>query len=204
MDTLKCSRNSEAYHRQTLYTYAAEHAHYYTIQDESLRHRLLDLRTEQQSYHGFPASNILHMDHLLARKLIEVRYCLDLKPLCARRLVKWRDESLMLSGCFDGLENGRAGGIVWIHIPYTAEKHNTIAALGWSEFLDRQTRMYIEHLMLISGSHDAMLTMSDGTFARTLSHEYETGTADRFALLDHYVAFERELKALQISKWHNQ
>ncbi len=201
MELLNCGRNSEAYHRQTLYTYAAEHAHYYWLNDPDMRTKLLDIRSNQESYQGFPETNVFHLDRPLAQQLIEVRYCMDLKPVCARHTIQWRDHHITLSGRFDGLENGRKGGMVWVHIPYSKEKHGLIASLGWSEFLDRPTRLYLEHLMLISESRECMVTMSDGTFANTITHEYETVTSERFNLLDCYATFEADLKALQSIKY---
>lgn len=197
METLACTRNSDAYHALTLHHFAAEHAHYYTLKDSSLKDRLLDIRCNHQDYVGRREHNVLYLDWLNAKRLIEVRYLINLKTVCGQMQIFYRGQRLSLIASFDGLEINMIDGIVWVHIPYTKDKHNLIAALGWEELIDQEMRMYLEHLFLVSGFQTAMLTMSDGTFVRTLSHEYESKAVDRYRLLDSYADFQEQLHDMQ-------
>jgi len=184
-----------------LYNYAAEDAeHYYEI-NSVIRQELLTMRSNPLEYGSYAQSNIIYLDVHNARKLAEQRYCIDLKRLTAIRSIKWRNYTLRLLASFEGLENGKQNGIVFVHIPFTVRNHNLISALGWSEYLDVQTKLYIEHLLMVSSSKKALLVCSDGTFCNTLTHEYLSDVELRFKLLDRYASFETELRTLQDARY---
>lgn len=202
MQILQFGRYSRAYHKLMHSTFAAEHAHLYLHHDEMVQQRMMRMRTPKNEFDQlvFNEKNLFHLDRLTAKDLIERRYCLDLKSFCAQREMLWRDQLITLSGCIDGLDGGLSGGELWVHIPYTPHKHNVIALCGWSEYLDRSTRLYIEHLLLLCQSDNALLSLSDGTFANTMSYQYKTDMRTRIALLYQYSEMQAQINAINSRK----
>lgn len=143
-----------------------------------------------------PANNVSSFALEYARRRVELQNCVKLVKAAAVRSVECHDQHFDCFGVFDGLEDSREGGLVWVFMPYSSSVYNRIANLTFSPTLSLTDveLLYIEHLMLVANSQMALVTCSDGTYSNTVSGRYKSSAMLRDFLLGRYADFERTLQ----------
>lgn len=210
MRVLDCGQESDMFRRMQIQNYTKEDIHF--IMGGSVlmpdanenqfnrifgRDQLINFKANADNYkYSEPQSNIDSINWRNAKKHVEVSTITELKTLCACRAIIWNSELLELVADFDGLEEGKSGGVVWSYMPWSEPCRHFVIDLGYERFgsLEVNYLLQLEHMMVVANSQSMLVTSSDGTLENTLTAEYKSQNRLRIHLLDEYAKFNKEVR----------
>ena len=144
-----------------------------------------------------PISKVSSLDWRLSRNLVEQYYCVNLFSLTASRTIAWNGVEIDVAACFHGLEEGRDGGDLWFHIPYSEQGLDVCSAFVEDSKLDHNFLTEIHHLMLVARSNRAIISTGDGSQETLRTRYFDRCDDFTLKMLDVYAGFQKNYMELK-------